>query len=100
MMCSMTQTPSAIILRKKASGVGILLIDCPGKANFLKRDVMHELGHVLDSVRTDPEIKALVVLSGKPDSFLLGADLHEIIKITSESHAYQMSRQGQEILAN
>ncbi|MBI4532578.1 MAG: enoyl-CoA hydratase/isomerase family protein, partial [Candidatus Melainabacteria bacterium] len=95
----MTQTSSAIILRQKASGIGILLIDCPGKANFLTRAVMSELGAVLDCIKDNPEMKALVVLSGKSDSFVLGADLHEIIKITSESQAYQMSKQGQEVLA-
>ncbi|QLH34976.1 MAG: enoyl-CoA hydratase/isomerase family protein [Parachlamydiaceae bacterium] len=62
-------------------GVGYLTIDVPNeKVNILSFDVLKELEAVLDRIKADPKIKALVIKSGKPDTFIAGANLHEFEK--------------------
>lgn len=94
----MTQTVQQVILRKKASGVAIVLIDCQGKLNSLNAEVTDELKQALGDVEHDRSVRALVIVSGKPDTFLSGADLRQISKLTDVDHARQLSRNGHEIL--
>lgn len=90
-------TGRQIILQKKKSGVAIVLINASGKTNLLSSSVMEELGQTILATESDPEIKAIGIISGKPDAFVSGADLHEIIKCSSVSAAYKLSKQGQEL---
>lgn len=94
-----TETLGRIILRKKKSGIATVLLDCPGKLNFVTTEVMLELSDVLDQVARDKEVRALALLSGKSDTFASGAELNEIIKFADRAAAYQMSRQGQSIFS-
>jgi len=95
---SMPETKQLVTLKKKPSGVAVLLLDCPGRVNLLTAEVMYEFGRALDWVSQDASLRALVLVSGKPDTFLSGADLHEIIKVRDQEAAYQMSKQGQAVL--
>lgn len=91
----MTQTKQQVIVRKKQSGLAVLLIDCPGKVNLLTADAMQELSQALLDVERDPSVKALVIVSGKPDTFVSGADLHEIAQVRDQCRAQEMSTDGQ-----
>jgi 3-hydroxyacyl-CoA dehydrogenase/enoyl-CoA hydratase/3-hydroxybutyryl-CoA epimerase len=93
-----TQTKQQVILRKKASGIAVVLLDCPGKLNSLSSEVTAELEQTLCELENDSSVKALVLVSGKPDTFLSGADLREIVKVTKAEAAEEKSRQGQDIL--
>src|SRR4029434_1520790 len=90
----MTQTNQQIILRKKASGGGVLMLDCAGKANVISAAVMEELKGALDDLVADEHVKAIAVLSGKADTFCSGADVHEILRMQEQSEDCEMSRQG------
>ncbi len=46
-------------------------------------------------VGNNADIKAIGILSGKPDTFLLGADIREIMKLESAEAAYELASQGQ-----
>lgn len=86
----MTNTDTAVprkqvILSKKSSGVAFFLLDAPGKVNLLTKGVIDEFEDALKEAATDSAIKALVVISGKPDTFVSGADLHEIMKYSDPS---------------
>jgi 3-hydroxyacyl-CoA dehydrogenase/enoyl-CoA hydratase/3-hydroxybutyryl-CoA epimerase len=55
----------------------VLTIDRAGEsANSLGREVLDELGLLLERVAIEPP-KGLVIVSGKPGSFVVGADLRE-----------------------
>lgn len=97
----MTETATArqLTLIKKPSGCALVLMDAPGKLNSVGRATVRELEEVLHHVAKDKEIKALVLTSGKPDSFIIGADLQEMRKITSEDELAALSRNGHEVLA-
>jgi 3-hydroxyacyl-CoA dehydrogenase / enoyl-CoA hydratase / 3-hydroxybutyryl-CoA epimerase len=66
-------------------------------ANSLSRDVLDELDRLLYDVAASTP-RALVIRSGKPGGFIVGADVREFSAITNESAALAMSRRGQEIL--
>jgi len=65
--------------------------------NVLTDAATRELDKMADTLLADDEIKA-VVLIGKPNNFLAGADIGMIQTVTSEDDAYQISRELQTIL--
>ncbi|MBI2812418.1 MAG: enoyl-CoA hydratase/isomerase family protein, partial [Candidatus Melainabacteria bacterium] len=88
-----------LIIRKKKSGVAFLFLDSPGKQNFLTSDVFDELSEAIADIESDSEIKAVVIISGKGDTFVAGADLHEILKYKTEDDGERLSRRGNKIFS-
>lgn len=86
-----------ITVEKAADGVATLWFDCPGKVNVLGSSTMQELRELLDVLERDSEIKALIIASRKPDTFISGADLHEILNFQSKDEALNLSRDGQKV---
>ena len=82
-------------IEKLPSGVAILWFDCAGKVNVLGNSAMVELRELIQAIKADQEIKALVIASKKPDTFVSGADLHEIMGFESTEQAHQLSLDGQ-----
>jgi 3-hydroxyacyl-CoA dehydrogenase/enoyl-CoA hydratase/3-hydroxybutyryl-CoA epimerase len=81
-----------------ADGVAVLTLDVPGeKHNILDKRFMAELGALLTEIEGDLAIKAVVLCSGKAESFSAGADLHAIGAIRSADEAEALSRVGQEL---
>lgn len=63
-------------------GVAYLIFDLPGeKVNKLTMPALEELEQILDGIASNKSIKALVITSGKEDSFIAGADLRSFEKI-------------------
>lgn len=79
----------------KESGIAILWFSCAGKSNVLGRSTMLQLQEIVKIVREDERVKALIMASAKPDSFVVGADLHEILSFDSSEQAHALSRDGQ-----
>ena len=65
--------------------------------NLLSSAAMDEFETTFAPLDRDPSIKAIAIVSGKPNTFVTGADLHEIIKMTEASEALAMSVKGQRI---
>lgn len=82
--------------------VGHLTLDLPDRSvNVLGTDLVSELEDVLDEVErraADGALSALVVRSGKDDSFIAGADIQEIADLSSREEAREKSRRGQLLL--
>jgi 3-hydroxyacyl-CoA dehydrogenase/enoyl-CoA hydratase/3-hydroxybutyryl-CoA epimerase len=74
-----------------------MILDAAGKHNLLSSHVIDEFADNIQQAKDDPEIKALAIISGKSDTFLSGADLHEIMKFTAADQAEELSRRGQRI---
>ena len=63
------------------AGVAWLCIDkADAGANVLSSDVMRELDTILKSYEADPP-RGVVLYSGKPGSFIMGADINEFTQI-------------------
>lgn len=82
-------------------GIGWITFDDPERGlNILTEEVLHGLAHrVLQASEAASEglIRAVVVRSGKADSFIAGADVDAIARIESPSEGSEAARFGQEI---
>ena len=80
-----------------ADGVAWLALDkANASTNSLSREVMEELDSMVAEVaRANP--KALIVTSAKR-GFIAGADIKEFVGIRTPDHAYELIRQGQQVL--
>lgn len=64
-------------LEQDLDGIAWLYIDREGeKVNSLSREVLTELGEIIDQFEAEPPT-GLVLMSGKPGSFIVGADVRE-----------------------
>ncbi len=84
------------------SGVALVTLDLPdSKMNLLGEAVMRELNDVLDQVAGDASVKGLVIISGKSDNFVAGADIKDIRALQNQPSikAYEAAKMGKMILA-
>lgn len=89
----------ALRLERRVDGVALLVIDVPGESvNTLSREVLDELGPLLDAIERDASVKAVVVVSGKSDGFIAGADLKLLRSLGSASAAAELATLGQALL--
>ncbi len=66
-------------LALEPDGLGIVFFDTPGeKVNKYSAGVMREFDAFLDDLETRRDLKALLLVSSKPDIFIAGADVNEI----------------------
>ena len=77
----------------------VVSIDRPGESvNTLGPSLIGELEGVFLRVDDDSLIKGMVLISGKPDSFIVGADIEQFIDIRTAVDAERLSRMGQDVL--
>jgi 3-hydroxyacyl-CoA dehydrogenase/enoyl-CoA hydratase/3-hydroxybutyryl-CoA epimerase len=64
------------------TGLGVLTFDRPGeKVNTFSREVFEEFAEVLVRLALEPRLRGLLIRSGKPDTFIAGADVKEFVGI-------------------
>ncbi|KAI6208211.1 Mitochondrial trifunctional protein alpha subunit [Aphelenchoides besseyi] len=92
----------AIILYRKTvsvslkQGIAVVKIDIPDqKENVLNERVSADLKSVVDRIEQDDSIKGVVLMSGKPNSFVAGADVTMLRKCRTNQEAEKLSRDGQ-----
>jgi len=79
--------------------VALVKIDCPGaKVNSLNDTVLREVEEVFNEVQAKPEVRAVVLASGKTTGFIAGADISMLEKVKSVEDGRQISKSGQEML--
>src|SRR5438477_381982 len=62
-----------------ADGVLVVTLDVPGeRVNTLGRPVMEEVDALISEIEARPEVKGVVLRSGKADNFIAGADIKEL----------------------
>ncbi|HVF33846.1 MAG TPA: enoyl-CoA hydratase-related protein, partial [Candidatus Saccharimonadia bacterium] len=80
-----------------ADGILVLTLDREGtSANSLGRDVLDELARALERVVIEPP-KGLVLRSGKPDSFIVGADLNEFEQFAQRGEVTDAIERGHRV---
>ncbi len=81
------------------SGVAIITIDLPGEpVNKFNRAVKDEFVALFDRLERDLNVRAAVLISGKKDSFIAGADIEEFLQIKTADEAQRLSQEGQHLL--
>jgi len=87
-----------ITLEHRDDGVVLVWLDHPDKpVNTLSPAVVEEFSATVAPLLDDASVRALVVVSAKPDTFIAGADL-ELIEGLGEAEISAMSRDGNILL--
>jgi 3-hydroxyacyl-CoA dehydrogenase / enoyl-CoA hydratase / 3-hydroxybutyryl-CoA epimerase len=82
------------------NGVAVISFNLPGEpVNKLSAAARVELEALLIGLRDRPDTRAVVLISGKPDNFIAGADIEEFTSLTSQDAAERLSFEGQETVS-
>ncbi len=83
---------------KHKDGIGVLTFDLPDeKVNKFSTPAMEAFSAMIDDLEKEDAVRALLLVSGKPNIFIAGADVNEIKQINDEELAYRVLREGQQI---
>lgn len=91
---------TALTLTFPEPDVALLTFDLPGKgANILSLSVLKELAAQLDRLAGRKDLAGLVIKSGKPGTFIAGADIREFLASLGapQSEVVAMCRRGQQL---
>ena len=81
---------------ERRGGVAIVTFDTPNETvNKISKAVGWEFEDLLGRLAADEPVKAIVLRSGKPDTFIAGADIEEFVALRSVEEAQRLSRDGQ-----
>lgn len=92
----MTEQQRAFSMQVRDDGVAVITIDVPGESmNTLKESFAKEVGELLTEIEQSSDIQGVVISSGKPSSFVAGADIGMIDRCENAADAASLARQGQ-----
>jgi 3-hydroxyacyl-CoA dehydrogenase/enoyl-CoA hydratase/3-hydroxybutyryl-CoA epimerase len=79
-------------------GVAALVLDVPDRSvNVLSRRVLADLDEAIDRVAGEDSFQLLVFRSGKPGTFIAGADVRELSNLATPEEAARLSETGQRV---
>ncbi|QIZ77222.1 fatty acid oxidation complex subunit alpha FadJ [Ferrimonas lipolytica] len=85
---------------KDEDGIAIITMDVPGETmNTLRDSFNDEVVDILAEIKADSSLKGAVLASGKPDSFIAGADITMLAACKTAQDAENISRSGHKVLA-
>jgi 3-hydroxyacyl-CoA dehydrogenase/enoyl-CoA hydratase/3-hydroxybutyryl-CoA epimerase len=80
-------------------GIAVITFDLPGESvNKIGRGVKDEFLALADRLEGDKDIRGAVLISGKPDVFIAGADIEEFLLLETAAQAERLSRDGQMLI--
>jgi 3-hydroxyacyl-CoA dehydrogenase/enoyl-CoA hydratase/3-hydroxybutyryl-CoA epimerase len=84
---------------QREGDVAVVTLDLPGESiNKFSRAVRDEFAAAFSALERNGSVRAIVIMSGKPDIFVAGADIQEFVALTTGEEATQLSRNGQRLL--
>ncbi|CAG9537291.1 unnamed protein product [Cercopithifilaria johnstoni] len=82
---------------KIEDNIAVMKIDLPNaKENVLNETVADDLRHCMDRADADSSIKGIVIISGKPNTFIAGADIEMLAKCKNSADARKISSTAQQ----
>src|SRR5262249_39833475 len=85
-------------VQQMPEGVAALMLELPDRpVNVITRRLLAALDAALDRVEAESSFQLLVIRSGKPGSFLAGADVHELAAVKTPQEAMELSAAGQRV---
>lgn len=79
--------------------LAIIWFDLPGeKVNKFSSAVMTAFSSIVESMESSPDVRRIIVASGKPSIFIAGADVTEFTKAATPEQAAEYTRFGQQVL--
>lgn len=80
-------------------GIARITLDLPGESvNKITRGVREELERLLTRFAEEAAVRAVVLLSGKPDTFIAGADIEEFVRLQGRDQARELVQRGQQLI--
>lgn len=74
-------------------GIAVVVLDVPGEpVNTFGPEAVAEFETLLGELREDGDVRGVVLISGKPESFIAGADIKEFGRIATAADGEAMSR--------
>ncbi|GAB6029154.1 hypothetical protein CHUAL_004931 [Chamberlinius hualienensis] len=68
------------------------------KVNTLNETVMNDVKQCMEEIRNNPNINSIVLISAKPDNFIVGADINMLASCKTAEEATKLAGAGQEII--
>jgi 3-hydroxyacyl-CoA dehydrogenase / enoyl-CoA hydratase / 3-hydroxybutyryl-CoA epimerase len=94
-----SEAPTRALTTVIEDGVAVVSLDLPGESvNKFSRAVKDEFVATFAALQDDRAVRAIVVISGKKDMFVAGADIEEFVALRTEEEATRLSRDGQQML--
>lgn len=85
-------------LNRLENGIAVLTMDVPGETmNTLRAEFGPQICEMLAEIKADPQIRGIVLVSGKKDSFVAGADISMLAACQTADDARELSKQGHEV---
>lgn len=80
-------------------GIARVALDVPdASVNTISKSVRDELGRILSRLGGDDQVRAMVLISGKADTFIAGADIEEFARLASRDAALTLVEEGQALI--
>jgi len=90
-----TAAPRVLSLAVRENGVAVVTYDVPGAAvNTIQGSFAAELEGVLAEIVENPKIKAAILVSGKKDTWIAGADIEMLSGVRTAAEAEALCRSG------
>src|SRR3954451_614163 len=90
---------TALRVETAADGVALVLYDVPNEpVNTLRDSFQQEFEAAFGKLSEDPAVKAVVLASAKPDSFVVGADVEMLSRVKPAVEATALARGGQQAM--
>lgn len=91
-------TTNSFSLQIRDDNVGVITMDIAGESmNVLKAAFADEISQLLSDIKANSQLKGLVFISGKPDSFIAGADISMLDGCKTAEEAQAIGRMGQQM---
>lgn len=84
------------LLTDLADNILTVMINRPDKLNALNKDVMSELGEVVEEIYSNKDIRSAIITGAGQRAFVAGADISEFLGLTPEQ-GQELSAKGSEI---
>jgi 3-hydroxyacyl-CoA dehydrogenase/enoyl-CoA hydratase/3-hydroxybutyryl-CoA epimerase len=91
-------TSSDAFTLERQAEIAVVTFDVPGASvNTLRPGFDRQFDTLLDELQRDPQIRAAVLISGKRDSFIAGADVDLFHDVTSVEDGARLAQVGQRV---
>ena len=81
-------------------GIAVVTIDLPGESvNKVTGALRIAFAEMFEQLDGDSAVRGVVLASGKPDTWIAGADIDEFLTLRTAAEAEALSRNGQDLLA-
>ena len=95
----MSQQDKTFSLEIREDKIGVLTMDVPGETmNTLRAEFADEISDLMKEISANSDLQGLVLISGKKDSFVAGADVTMIDACETAADAEQLSLEGHRVM--